>query len=63
MTAVVRYIPVQYLVISLEPRFELSQRDLFFTRGSPTDPTTNDPIADSKIYFGFVLGVSAYIGN
>ncbi len=63
VTAIVRYIPVQYLIISLEPRFELSQQDLFFTRGSPIDPTTGNPIADSQIYFGFVLGVSAYIGN
>ncbi len=63
VTAIVRYMPVQYLVISLEPRFELSQQDLFFTRGSPLDPTTGNPIADDKIYFGFVLGVSAYIGN
>lgn len=54
---------VEYLVISLEPRFELSQQDLFFTRGSPTDPSTGDRIANSEIYFGFVLGVSAYIGN
>lgn len=63
VTAIVRYLPVQHLVISLEPRFELSQQDLFFTRGSPTDPSTGDRIANSGIYFGLVLGVSAYIGN
>jgi hypothetical protein len=63
VTATVRYIPVQYLVISLEPRFERAQQDIFFTRNSQTDPSTEDPIADSDIYFGFVLGVSAYIGN
>jgi hypothetical protein len=40
---IVRYMPVQYLIISLEPRFELSQQDLFFTRGSPIDPTTGNP--------------------
>lgn len=63
VTAIVRYIPVQYLIISLEPRFELSQQDLFFTRGSPSDPITGDRVASADIYFGFVLGVSAHIGN
>ncbi len=63
VTATVRYIPVQYLVISLEPRFEHSLQDLFFTRNSPTDSTTGDPIGSSDIYFGLLLGVSAYIGN
>ncbi len=63
VTATVRYIPVQYLVITLEPRFERAQQALFFTRDSQSDPTTGDTIADSNIYFGFVLGVSAYIGN
>jgi len=61
--AVVRYIPVQYLVISLEPRFELSPQELFFTRSSTTDPSTGDRVANGKTYFGLVLGVSAYIGN
>ncbi len=63
VTATVRYIPVQYLIISLEPRFEHSPQDLFFTRSSPTDPTTGNRIANGDIYFGLVLGVSAYIGN
>ena len=63
VTATARYMPVQYLVISLEPRFERAQQDLFFTRDSQADPSTGDTIADSNIYFGFVLGVSAYIGN
>jgi hypothetical protein len=56
VTAAVRYIPVQYLVISLEPRFERPRLDIFFTRNSQTEPSTEDPIADSDIYFGFVLG-------
>lgn len=63
VTAVVRYIPVEYLVISLEPRFEHSPQSLFFTRSSPTDATTGDPIGNSDVYFGVVLGVSAHIGN
>jgi len=63
VTATVRYIPVQYLVISLEPRFERAQQEIFFTRDSQTDASTGDRIADSDVYFGFVLGVSAYIGN
>jgi hypothetical protein len=63
VTATARYMPVQYLVISLEPRFERAQQDIFFTRDSQTDPSTGDKVADSNIYFGFVLGVSAYIGN
>jgi hypothetical protein len=46
-----------------EPRFEHSPQEFSFTRSSPTDPATGSPIADSNIYFGFVLGVSAYIGN
>ncbi|MGB8332195.1 MAG: outer membrane beta-barrel protein [Polyangiales bacterium] len=63
VTATVRYIPVQYVVISLEPRFERAQQDLFFTRSSPTDSSTGDPIANSNVYFGLVLGLSAHIGN
>ena len=63
VTATVRYIPVQYLVISLEPRFERAQQEIFFTRSSPTDTTTGDQIANGKRYFGLVLGVSAYLGN
>lgn len=63
VTATARYMPVQYLVISLEPRFERAQQELFFTRDSQTDPSTGDKIADSNIYFGFVLGLSAFIGN
>jgi hypothetical protein len=55
--------PVQYLVISLEPRFESSQQNLFFTRSSPTDPSTGDRVANDHTYFGLVLGVSASIGN
>jgi hypothetical protein len=62
-TAAVRYIPVKYLVISLEPRFEISPQELFFTRSSTTDPSTGDRVANGKTYFGLVLGVSAYIGN
>jgi hypothetical protein len=63
VTATVRYIPVQYLVISLEPRFERAQQEIFFTRDSQTDASTGDEIADSNVYFGFVIGVSAHIGN
>jgi len=63
VTATVRYIPVQYLVISLEPRFERAQQEIFFTHDSQTDASTGERIADSDVYFGFVLGVSAYIGN
>jgi len=63
VTAVMRYMPVQYLVISLEPRFEQSPQELFFTRSSPTDPATGNQIASGNIYFGVVLGVSAYIGD
>jgi len=63
ITATLRYMPVQYLVISLEPRFERSQQALYFTRSSSTDPSTGDPIADSRTYFGLVLGVSAHLGN
>ena len=63
VTATVRYIPVQYLVISLEPRFERAQQEIFFTRDSQTDASTGNEIADSNVYFGFVIGVSAHIGN
>lgn len=63
VTAVVRYIPVEQLVISFEPRFEHSRQELFFTRSSATDSTTGDPIGNSDVYFGIVLGVSAHIGN
>ena len=46
-----------------EPRFEQSPQELFFTRSSPTDPATGNQIASGNIYFGVVLGVSAYIGD
>ncbi|MGB3050831.1 MAG: outer membrane beta-barrel protein [Polyangiales bacterium] len=62
-TVTVRYKPVEYLVISLEGRGEWTTRNTYFSRSSPTDPVTGDPIANQQSYYALILGVSGHIGN
>jgi hypothetical protein len=45
---------VEHLVISIEPRFANAQEKLFFTRSSPTDPSTGDRVANDRTPFGLV---------
>jgi hypothetical protein len=65
LTATVRYSPVEYLVISLEPRAELAGDEIFFSRPFVTDPVTGDsvPTLNKDWFFGFWIGMTAHIGN
>jgi len=64
-TGTVRYSPVEYLIISLEPRAELAEKDIFYGRPFVTDPTTGDtqPSLSQDWFFGFWIGVTARIGS
>ena len=64
-TGTVRYTPIQYLIISLEPRGELSDNAIYFGRPLTTDPTTGATTAslNKDWFFGFWIGITAYIGN
>ena len=44
VTGTVRYLPVEQLVLSLEPRAEFAARDIYFARPFTTDPTTGETI-------------------
>ena len=35
----------------------------YFSRSSPTDLVTGDPIANKQRYYALILGVGGYIGN
>jgi len=65
ITGTVRYSPVQYLIISLEPRAEFAANDIYFSRPFVTDPVTGDtiPSLNQDWFFGFWIGVTARIGN
>ena len=65
LTATVRYSPVEYLVISLEPRAELAGDEIFFSRPFVTEPVTgaSDPTPNKDWFFGFWIGMTAHIGN
>jgi len=61
-TATIRYKPVEYLVLSLEGRFEAAGENIYFSRSSVEDV---DMIVqpDRKRYWGLILGATAHIGN
>ena len=65
VTATVRYLPVEYLVISLEPRGEVARSDVYYGRPIVTDPTTGagSPSLNQRWFFGLWLGVTAKIGT
>lgn len=62
-TITLRYKPIEYLVLSLEGRGEWNTREIYFSRTSPEDPTTGDPVANKKQNYAAILGFTAYIGN
>jgi len=66
-TLTVRYMPVEYLVISLEGRGEWATRDMYFSRSatSVTDPDTMEDILvpNKKHNYAAIIGVTAHIGN
>lgn len=64
-TATVRYSPVEYLIMSLEPRAEFAANDIFFARPFVNDPGTGEttPSLNKNWFFGFWVGVTAKIGN
>jgi hypothetical protein len=65
VTGTVRYLPVEYLIISLEPRAEFARNDVYYSRPFITDPVTGDttPSLNQDWFFGFWIGVTARIGN
>lgn len=65
LTATVRYSPVQYLIISLEPRAEFAANDLYFAHPFVADPGTGEttPSLNKDWFFGFWVGVTARIGS
>jgi len=65
VTGTVRYSPVEYLIISLEPRAEFAGDDIYFSRPFVTDPTTGNtvPSLNQDWFFGFWIGMTARIGN
>lgn len=65
VTGTVRYRPMEYLILSLEPRAEFTERDIFYGRPFVTDPTTGAevPSLNQSWFFGFWIGVTARIGN
>jgi len=65
VTGTIRYSPVQYLILSFEPRAEFAGSDIFFSRPFVTDPATGDtmPSLNQNWFFGFWIGATARIGN
>ena len=64
-TGTVCYSPVEYLIISLEPRAESASNEIYFSRPFVTDPATGDtvPSLNQDWFFGFWIGMTARIGN
>ena len=65
VTGTVRYSPVEYLIISLEPRAEFAGNDIYYSRPFVTDPATGNtvPSLNQDWFFGFWIGMTARIGN
>lgn len=62
-TITLRYMPVEYLVISLEGRGEWATRDVYFSRAAVTDDTTGELLPDKGHNYAAIIGVTAHIGN
>jgi len=65
VTGTVRYSPIEYLIISLEPRAEFAGDDIYYSRPFVTDPATGNtvPSLNQDWFFGFWIGMTARIGN
>ncbi len=65
VTTTVRYSPIEYLIISLEPRAEFAQNDIYFGRPFTTDPITGQsiPSLNQDWFFGFWIGMTARLHN
>jgi hypothetical protein len=62
-TLTLRYMPVEYLVISLEGRGEWSTRDIYYSRSAITDTTTGELVPNKGHNYAAILGFTAHIGN
>lgn len=62
-TLTLRYMPAEYLVISLEGRGEWATRDVYFSRNATVDTTSGLLVPDKGHNYAAILGVSAHIGN
>ena len=65
VTATARYSPVEYLVISLEPRAEIAENNIYFGRPFTTDPVTGEsvPSLNQRWFFGLWLGMTVRLRN
>lgn len=65
VTGTVRYSPIEYLIISLEPRAEFADGEIYYARPFVTDPTTGNTVSslNEDWFFGFWIGMTARIGN
>jgi hypothetical protein len=65
LTGTIRYSPVEYLILSLEPRAEFAGSNIYFSRPFVTDSATGDtvPTLNQDWFFGFWIGATARIGN
>jgi hypothetical protein len=65
VTGTVRYSPIEYLIISLEPRAEFASRDIYLSRPLVTVPVSGEttPSLNQDWFFGFWIGMTARIGN
>ena len=62
-TLTLRYMPVEYLVISLEGRGEWATRDVYFSRAAEVDDATGQLIPNKGHNYAAIIGVTAHIGN
>lgn len=62
-TLTLRYMPVEYLVISLEGRGEWATRDIYYSRSAITDATTGELVPNKGHNYAAMIGVTAHIGN
>ena len=62
-TLTLRYMPVEYLVISLEGRGEWSTRDIYYSRSAITDTTTGELVPNKGHNYAAILEFTAHIGN
>jgi hypothetical protein len=62
-TLTFRYLPVEYLVLSLEGRVEGSQGDIYYTRDTVFDTDGNYISGNEDFYGQVTVGASVHFGN